>query len=128
MTAVGAKGRAILTRWPILRRLPLVGMVGLAAWFISTSHGEHILVRYRLAGDRSVSGLKTEIMREGRLYRSAEWRYDRGAPDEQLQELELPPGDYTVEVQALGRRGPDPKPVPLRVDRDGPHQALVGFP
>jgi hypothetical protein len=118
----------LLTRWPLLRRLPLVGVVGLAAWIISTSHGEHFLVRYRLAHDPSVSGLKTEIMREGRLVRSAEWHYGGGAPDEQLQELELPPGDYLVEAQALGRRGPDPKPMPFHVDRDGPHEAVVDFP
>jgi hypothetical protein len=102
--------------------------VGLAAWFVSTSHGEHIMVRYRLAGNRSVSALKTEIMRDGRLYRSAEWRYDRGAPDEQIQEIELPPGDYLVEAHALGRQGPDPKPMPFHVDRDGSHEAVVDFP
>ncbi len=111
-----------------MRRLPLLAIVGLAAWLIAGEHGEHIMVHYRLGHDPNVTGLKSQITREGRLYRSAEWRYARGAPDEQLQEVELPPGDYVVAVQALGRKGPDPKPVPFRVEHEGSHSATVEFP
>ena len=122
------EGRRSWKRWPLLRRLPLLAIIGLAAWLIAGDHAEHMMVRYRLARDPNVTGLKSQITREGRLYRSAEWRYDHGAPDEQLQQVDLPPGDYLVAAQALGRRGPEPQPVPLHVERDGPHEALVDFP
>jgi hypothetical protein len=123
-----ATRRSLLTRWPILRRLPLLGLIGGAAWFISASHGEHIMVRYRLAHDPNVVGLKAQISRGGQLYRSSEWRYDRGAPDEQLQDIELQPGDYLVEAQALGRHKPDPQPLHLHIERDGSHEAFMDFP
>jgi hypothetical protein len=115
-------------RWPLVRRLPLLAIVGLAAWLIAGDHAEHVMVRYRLARDANVTGLKSQITKEGRLYRSAEWRYDRGAPEEQLQQVELPEGDYVVAAQALGRRKPDPAPVSFHVQHEGPHEAFVDFP
>ncbi len=111
----------------LLRRLPLVGVVAAAAWLVAVSHGEHVLLRYRL-GDRPVAALHADVERGGHVVHAEEWRYPGGHPQEQLDEIELPPGDYLVEAHALGRPGRDPRPVPLHVGRDGDHEAVIDLP
>ena len=121
--------RSRLERLPkLLRRLPLVAVIGVAAWLVAGAHGEHVLLRYRLGDASPVSGLQSDILAGGKLVRSEEWRYPSGHPAEQLDDVELPPGDYLVEAHALGRPGPDPRPIALHVQPDGSHEAVLEFP
>lgn len=112
----------------LLRRLPLVGVVAAAAWLFSAAHAEPVLLRYKLPAGSQLTGLRAQITRGGELYRAAEWRYGATAPGEQLQRLELPPGEYQVRVQELGRTGPDPAPMPLHVDHGGDQEAELDLP
>lgn len=112
-----APWRRWLERWPLLRRLPLVGMVALSAYLFAAAHGESVTLRYVLP-EAGAEALRADIRQGGRLYRHVEWRFDGKAPVEKRQQLELPHGSYTVEAQALGSHKPDPRPVPFVVGED----------
>lgn len=103
-----------LARWPLLRRLPLLGVIGLSAYLFAAAHGEGVTLRYVLPA-AGATALRTDLSREGRLYRHTEWRFDGRPPSEKLQRLELPHGKYTVQALVLGTHGREPAQVSFEV-------------
>ncbi|MHB1843211.1 MAG: hypothetical protein ACYCWW_00070 [Deltaproteobacteria bacterium] len=118
----------LLATYPILRRLPLLAMIAVAAYLIAEAHREPVTLRYEL-GPAGATGLRADIYRGSELAQHAEWHFS--SPSErhtQVQRVELAEGDYEVAVSALGSHGPDPRPLHFHVDHDGPGEIVVEWP
>lgn len=94
----------------------LLGGLALIAATMSEAHKEAVIVHVMLA--KGAKALRLDVLREKRVVDHLEWNYQAQSPVSQDATLELPVGEYTVEVHALGVGGTgstDPRPAELRV-------------
>ncbi len=119
-----ARPRAFVRRGVVLASVVLG-----AWWFIGRGGGRELTrvrIRYRL-GEIRATELRGEILRGAAVYHESSWLFPSGHPAEEVEEVQLPPGDYLVEAHALGSKKPDPRPIPIAVGAGGVREATVDF-